>query len=204
MIRPALLVVVLLSGGLASVSNADQYDFVVWYDRTDGSAYLKNLSPSDTLEIHGYSIVSDSEDLLPGDYDGVKGWKAFEDIETQFPSEIDAVTAQLGSVALEFGSANNNAGNVSELTIHLVGLEFSPGETWFIGKPFGSVPIDDAGVSKPGYAFWWMGDLDVGGVSRIVGDPVPEPSTLLLATLAGLGLVAMRSRGLRSGARRPQ
>jgi len=34
--------------------------------------------------------------------------------------------------------------------------------------------------------------------------PVPEPSTLLLAALAGLGLVAMRSRGLRSGARRPE
>ena len=38
----------------------------------------------------------------------------------------------------------------------------------------------------------------------VVVTGVSEPSTWLLATLAGLGLVAMRSRGLRSGARRPE
>jgi len=204
MIRRALFAVVLLACGMAGAAKAQFDQMVIWYDRTDGSAYLKNNADW-SIRMDGYAIGSDFDDLLTGDFDGSKGWKALEDYRTIHVSELDDLEAALGPGASTFGSANPSPDNLLELTLSPLGAEFSPGESWFIGKPFTTVPIDDAGNSKPGYSFLWKGtDLDVGGVSRIVGAPVPEPSTLVLATLAGLGLVAVRSRGLRSGARRPQ
>ena len=77
----------------------------------------------------------------------------------------------------------------------MAGLDFNPGEMWFLGKPFSTIPIDDAGLGKSGYAliFKTVDNADY-PVSGIIGAPVPEPATWLLATSASLGLIALRRR----------
>jgi len=166
---------------------------VIWYDRTDGSAYLKNNNPTYTIGIDGYTIASDFDDLVPDDYDGTKGWRAFEDLESQFPAEVGPVTELLGDVALTMQSANPGVGNLTELTLRYPGLQFDPGEMWFIGKPFAGVPIDDAGNNKEGYRFLFKpDDLANYPLPAIIGAPVPEPATWLLAAVAALGLVGAR------------
>jgi len=191
MIGRAVLAAVLVACGMAGEATAAE--MVLWYDRTDGSTYLKNASPENLWNFWSYSIVSDFGDLLPGDFDGSSGWKALEDIPSQFPDEVALANAQLGEAALKMGTVNPNSKNLTEVTLSAAGLEFSPGEMWFIGKPFTRIPIDDTGEMKPGYGFFFGGG-DWQPRSTIVGAPVPEPSTLLLATLAGAGLLTYRLR----------
>jgi len=162
----------------------------LWID-PDGSTYIKNLSATKTFVIDGYTISAESNDLIPMDYDGTKGWKAFEDILTQFPEEMSLLQQQFGGAAVSMGSASPAGGNLTELTLNPSGLSFSPGEQWFIGKPFTINPFGPGGLPLTNYRFQYK---TVDSLSQVVGVIVPEPSTLVLATLAGLGLVAMRWR----------
>jgi len=164
----------------------------LWID-ADGSTYLKNNSKTETFKIDGYSIASEHNDLLWQDYDGVKGWRAFEDIPTQFPDDISKVSAQFGAAALSMGSANPNAGNLSELTLNANGLEFNPGESWFIGKPFTVLPCGPDGILA-GYAFAFKTTDSTQQQNGSASFCVPEPSGWLLAGLGGLGLAAFARR----------
>jgi len=194
-----LLAVVFAACGMAGAAKAQDDKMVVWYDRTDGSTYLRNMSATDAYFIDGYTIASEYDDLLSGDWDGTKGWKAFEDILTQFPAEVAYLAMQYGGAVLSMGSANPGPGNLTELTLVPSGVHFSPGESWFIGKPFTANPLDVHGYGLPGYsaAFKLAGQIQQSTYPALRGSPVPEPSTWLLATLAGLGLAAMRSRSKR-------
>lgn len=175
-----------LLAGFASQANAAG-KMVVWYD-VDGSTYLKNVGDA-PISIDGYTISSEANDLIFADYAGGKGWRALEDILTQFPAEIGNLTAALGPGALTFGSANPNGGNLTELTLSPLGAAFDPEEQWYIGKPFTGAPV---GVD---YAFFYK---DVQGSIQIAGDiagpGVPEPSTFVLAGLGLVGLVGLARR----------
>jgi len=95
MIRRALLAAVFAACSMAGAANGqDATRLVIWYE-ADGSAYLWNNSKSNTYKIDGYTIGSDHNDLIVADYDGTQGWRALEDIESQFPSDVEAMTAQL-------------------------------------------------------------------------------------------------------------
>jgi hypothetical protein len=175
---------------------APQAQIVVRYER-DGSTYLENIG-AQTLPVNGFQITSEFDDLVFHDYDGAKGWRALSDLESQFPSEASAAADLLTVGALSFGALEATSGGLSEASV-LGDAVFKPGDRWFIGKPFANIPIDDAGNKKSGYRFHWKRSdvIDGTGGPEIIGLPVPEPSTLLLATLAGLGLVAMRVRSKR-------
>lgn len=188
----AAVAVGLLAVFASSASAQDTTKMVIWYD-ADGSAYIQNNSKTDTFKLDGYTIASELNDLIPGDYVAEKGWKAFEDIPTQFPAELGTVIAQLGSAALQMGSANPNSGNLTEVTLNPAGLEFSPGEKWFLGKPFTTKPTDASGAPLPGYSFLFKTvDSTQQATGAIVS--VPEPSTLVLAGFGLLGLVGLARR----------
>jgi len=198
MIKRALCAAVLVAIGMAGAANAQDPSGFVLVVGSDGSTYLKNNSATETYKIDGYAIASENNDLLWQDYDGTKGWKAIEDLEAQFPAEADAAVAQLGEAVHDVLSTSSiGPGYLSELTLNVSGLEFSPGEQWYIGKPFGRNLWD---VGLAGYAFSAKSVSDTQQhVNPIL---IPEPSTLLLAALAGLGLVTVRSIKLRPGTRR--
>ncbi len=88
---------------------------------------------------------------------------------------------------LTFGEPNPNASNLAELNVSGAGA-LANGAKFALGKPFKSLLI--AATSD---WFYWSHPAD-GGDGKSVIIVCPEPSTYLLATLAGLGLLAVRRR----------
>lgn len=152
----------------------------VWVD-ADGSAYLWNPT-NEARSFDGYQLASKSESLDPA------GWKSIADYVAG--GEIADVISALGPDSLTFGEANPGPGNLAELNLGGAGT-LQPGAKFAIGKPFKTLP--------PQADIWHGCPSDCWGErGEIVY--VPEPSTRLLATLAGLGLLVVR-RSLRSSNR---
>jgi len=166
----------------------------LWID-PDGSTYIKNLSATKTFKVDGYTLLSEALDLITYDYDGTKGWRAFEDILGQFPDEFRPMLDQLGPAAATMGAISPAQGHLHESTLNPAGLEFSPGERWFLGKPFTTNPFGTGGLPLSNYQFRYK---TIDSLSQVAGVIVPEPSTWLLATLAGVCLLGFRRRLARS------
>jgi hypothetical protein len=146
------------------------------YVELDGTTSLWNTTSS-PISFEGYSILSETSDLDPS------GWKSVSDYFAN--GETDLLLTSLGAGSLGFSEAGATATGLSELS--LTGMAtIQPGAKFAIGKPFSVLPPSN-GTS----AAW----KDPSGSIDIVY--APEPGTWLLATLAGLGLVAMRVRSKR-------
>ncbi len=112
----------------------------------------------------GYQIASETNRLDPA------GWISIAD---QVAADPFGIIPKLGAGALSFGEANPGPGNLAELNLGGVGV-LQPGAKFAIGKPF----LD----GQPGADFFYRGGI------------LPEPSTWLLAAMAGLGLLAFRGQ----------
>ncbi len=186
MIRRALLAAVI---AMSARGTAAASDLQIWVD-IDGSTYLQNTTAG-PLSFDGYQIASESNRLNPA------GWKSIADYVAG--GEIAEVIAALGPGGLTFGEANPSPANLAELNLGGAGT-LQGGAKFYIGKPF--VPGSSACYGD--FDFFYKLNTSP---NSIPGNPafcIPEPSTFLLAALAGTGLLAFRRRGLRVSPCRPQ
>jgi hypothetical protein len=173
MVRQAMLAAI---ATVTLVCGLEASDLEVWID-IDGSAYLYNTTAL-PLSFTNYTLSSDANKLDPA------GWKSIADQVVENPS---AVISQLGASALLFGEASPGQSNLSELTISPPGATLQPFAKFAIGKPFinSAAWVDVTGTYLPAGSVTQQ-PMQVG---------LPEPSTFLLAVVAGLGLTAYRYRG---------
>lgn len=160
----------------AGSASAAASDLRIWVD-VDGTAYLENITDR-PISFDGYQIASEAKNLNPA------GWDSISD---RVPGRVSELIAALGAGALTFGEANPGSANLAELNLGGVGT--LAGKAKFpIGKPFISLALACSGQS----AFFWSAPGTGSGDSPGVVC-APEPSAWLLAALAGLGLLPMRS-----------
>ena len=141
----------------------------------DGSTYLYNTTPN-PISFDGYQLASETLRLDP------VGWKSIADYVAG--GQITDVIAALGAGGLAFGEANPGPGNLAELNLGGAGI-LQGGAKFYIGKPF----LDSYPNAYVDFFYKIAGDP-----SSITGDfvEIPEPSSWLLASMAGLGLLAAR------------
>ncbi len=162
---------VAMFAGLASAISP----LALWVD-PDGTTYLWNTADA-AISFEGYQITSETNRLDPA------GWKSIADYVAG--GQITDVIAALGPGALTFGEANPGPGNLAEPNLGGVGT-LQPRAKFAIGKPFLDWQNPDASAD-----FFYKQPGTESPPGDIVGG-VPEPSTWLLATLAGLALLAVR------------
>ncbi len=184
MIRRALLAVLLFLAARVSLAS----DMQLWFD-PDGTTYLQNTT-ANPISFDGYQISSETLALDPA------GWDSISD---RVPARINDLILQLGAGALTFGEANPGTGNLAEVNLGGAGT-LAAGAKFSLGKPF------KAGVDPMAQDFFYKLAVPPGpnGPIVLLGAIVPEPSTCVLAALAGLGLVTFRVRGLRVSPCGPQ
>jgi hypothetical protein len=149
----------------------------------DGTTYIKNTTAG-AISFDGYQIASETNGLDP------VNWNSISDQVAANPLDVIAL---LGAGALTFGEANPNAGNVAE--VNLGGAATLQGGAKFaIGKPFGFGGFEvEFWAKRPTSPNTLPGEIVV--VPPLEG---PEPSTFVLAALAGACLVAFRVRSARA------
>jgi hypothetical protein len=182
MIRRALLAAVWLASSVTpawATTWGDVPPVAILVD-PDGSAYLWNKS-TDPVSFEAFSIQSPDKNL------DVDAWKSF--------SEFDdgALEAALGAGALAFEDNSLDQALVSQKNDVGAQAILPAGAKFSLGKPFATLPplpTDRATVYPD------LSDV-LNGARTVDIVYTPEPSTLLLAALAGLGLVAMRVRSRR-------
>jgi hypothetical protein len=181
MIRRALLaafVVSFMSGTASAQLFVPDIALLVEPDLT---AYLKNTTAAD-ISFDGYQIATEDGPKLDPD-----GWYSIND---RIPGAINDLISQLGAGALGFGELSPTKLQIAEGNLTGVGV-LKAGDKILLGKPFG----------QGGY--WVETFFKRGGIptqfdgGRYYIPSVTEPSTLVLAALAGLGLVATRVRSRR-------
>ncbi|MFO0897403.1 MAG: PEP-CTERM sorting domain-containing protein [Pirellulales bacterium] len=175
--RALLAAAIAMSVGETALASALQ----IWVD-PDGSAYLQNTTAL-PISFDRYQITSETNRLDPA------GWNSVADYVAA--GQQSEVIGALGAGALTFGEANPNVGNLAELNLGGVAT-LQAGAKFAIGKPFLDLNDPD---STADFYFHGPGWDDLG--ADIVGG-VPEPSSFLLAGLAGLGLLAFRRSRVRS------
>ncbi|MFO0897604.1 MAG: PEP-CTERM sorting domain-containing protein [Pirellulales bacterium] len=161
---------------LLAVEPAKSSPLQIWVD-FDGSAYLQNTT-SAPISFDGYQIASETNRLNPA------GWKSIADYVAG--GQITDVLSQLGAGGLTFGEANPGPGNLAELNLGGAGT-LQSGAKFYIGKPFLDRFELDATAD-----FYYKLNTSPLSIPGDIGPTIPEPSTLLLAALAGLGLLATR------------
>lgn len=171
MIRRALLAAMFLAAGLGETASATT-PLQIWID-PDGTTYLENTTDN-PISFDGYAIASENNRLDP------VGWNSIAD---QVAADPLGMIGKLGAGALSFGEVKPGPGNLAEL--NLAGVATLAAHARFaIGKPFldGQLGVNEV----EGGVFY-----KVGG-QPMVGEVIPEPSTCLLALMAGLGLLVFR------------
>jgi hypothetical protein len=175
--RTLLLAAVIVALLSAKAEAAGEYDIQLWVD-PDFTTYLYNSTDKD-IQFDGYQIVSEANTL------DVAGWHSIND---RIPELINDIISQLGAGALGFGELSPTSSQVAEGNLTGVGI-LKAGEKFSIGKPFGPNGPD------------WTRDnffFKLGGIpEQFEFHITPEPSTWLLATIAGLGLAGLRVRSQR-------
>ncbi len=172
-VRRAAIALGLLAS-LAGSANAHPCDLQLWVD-VDGTAYLVNTTDG-PVSFDGYQIASEGQNLDPA------GWDSISD---RIPERITELIGALGAGTLTFGEANPGDANLAELNLGGVAT-LAAHARFSLGKPFKTFSVSGAD------AFFWSGPGSGGGVGGTVC--IPEPSTWLLAALAGLGHLAFRRR----------
>lgn len=119
-----------------------------------------------------------------------------DSISDQLAGDPQNVFAKLGADAAAFEENAHTANTLSELTI-AGGATLQPHRYFAIGRPL----LDGANPEAVADFFYSL----AGDPTERWGDIwIPEPSSFLLAALAGVGLLAFRRRGLRGSPYRPQ
>jgi hypothetical protein len=181
MIRRAWLAAVVVLVALGSQAQAVEFDVQLWVD-PDLTTYLWNTTDKD-IPFDGYQIVSETNTL------DIAGWSSIAD--RVMAGQGQDVAAQLGNGIYGFGEMSPTSAQVAEANISGVGV-LKAGAKFVLGKPFGETGSVSDVMNHSTFFF------KVGGIpQQFQNIIVPEPSTLLLATLAGFGLVAMRVRSKR-------
>jgi hypothetical protein len=180
MIRRAWLAAVLVAVFSSSAFAATADDLELWFD-ADRTAYLHNTTASQ-ITFDGYQIISESNRL------DVAGWDSISD---RVPGRINELIGDLGAGALGFGELAPTSSQVAEANLTGVGV-LQPGAKFSLGKPFSpSLPLNE--ICSDITFFFKIGGIPI----QFEGQPgicLPEPSSWLLAMLAGPGLVAIWRR----------
>jgi hypothetical protein len=171
MIRRALLAAVVVSFMAGSASA--QIELLVDPDLT---AYLHNPTAKD-IGFDSYQITADGIGGLDP-----AGWYSISD--RQPAGKAVELMAELGALALGFGELSPTPQQLAENNLVGDGI-LKAGAKFSLGKPFG----------EGGYYVSFFTKQSSNGLFI---PRVPEPSTLILATLAGAGLLAFRRPSARS------
>jgi hypothetical protein len=180
MIRRALLAAVILavaaSAEVATAQPQSSTPLELWVD-PDGTTYLFNTTAV-PINFDGYQITSETNSLDPA------GWKSIADYISG--GDFATVIGALGPGGLTFGEANPSAGNLAELNLGNAGT-LQGGAKFAIGKPL-------LRIVDPGFAanFYYKVAGNPNSIQGAINPTGPEPSTFVLAALAGIGLLAMR------------
>ncbi|MFO0899696.1 MAG: hypothetical protein U0836_19890 [Pirellulales bacterium] len=148
----------------------------------DGTTYIKNTTAG-AISFDGYQIASETNALDPAH------WNSISDQAAANPLDVIGL---LGAGALTFGEANPGAGNLAELNLGGAAT-LQGGATFAIGKPFGF-----GGFEVEFWAKRFGGGSTEGDIVIVPPLTGPEPSTFVLAALAGACLVAIRVRSSRA------
>jgi len=195
------------NGGIVPVS---AYREVYGSEAKPNSVKSKNFGDFSESISNTYNSVRQSSKILPDSVecdlvgssapisDGLSNFYLDFDIESE---QVFRLKGQVSANAAtwEFGQASASLRLTAAEAPFAVLLDIAH-------ENFGLTDVNRVFRLKPGrYTLSASGRGTYGGGSvQFSFFPTPEPSTLVLATMAGLGLVAVRSRGLRSGARRTQ
>jgi hypothetical protein len=179
MIKRALLAAVVLASSVSPALAGLWVPQLTILVDPDGTAYLWNHSPNPASFV-SFSIVSPDKNL------DIAGWKSF--------SEFDdgALEAALGAGALDFEDTLLDPVRIGQTNGADTRAILPANAKFPLGKPFATLP-----PLPTDSALYWQTSEVVMGAGSIDIVYTPEPSTLLLATLAGLGLVAVRVRSKR-------
>jgi hypothetical protein len=172
----ALLAATILLAGIAVTAQAGEIE--LWVDH-DFTTYLYNPTAAD-VSFDGYLIFSHAKTL------DVAGWDSLNDHVADRSQEL---LDNLGPDSLSWGEISPNAAYVAETNLAGISV-LKAGEKFAIGKPFGPSGPD---WSRDQFSYNLAATPDL-----LASSIVPEPSTLILAALAGAGPLAFRRRAARS------
>lgn len=143
--------------------------------RPDGNTWLVNEDTA-AVPFDGYTISDASERL------DEPAWRSIE--RAVLAGNVGDVIAAFGAGALAFGSANPNAGNLTELTLG-AGGSLGPDGEWNFGPIIAAGNVDD----DLSFTYSTGGGVETGNI-----EVIPEPSSLILCGLGLIGLLWVRRR----------
>lgn len=170
---------VIVTVALISLTAQGRAQLTLEVELSDLETWISNYTPS-AISVDGYQINSSSGILDP------VNWQSIRDSSIANPP---AVTAALGSGALQFLEFGTSTTDLSELNFTSVGT-WQPGTRWSIGFPFGT--SRSLFLSRPFDASFEYTGPDLGGVALGSISLIPEPTAVSLAAIALVALAFNR------------
>lgn len=145
----------------------------------DGTAVISNVS--------GVSVATDAWEIwsLGANLDNV-GWYSIAEHIANFDY---AGVGVLGGGAFSFGDLTSSPSLIAEGTLSGAGAVFGPTTIWSLGHA-----VDMPGVPQGDIAFYYSKATTPGNKYIGVVEIIPEPATMGLLAIGGLGLIARRRR----------